>query len=393
MKKIIVILSLVLNLIAFAQKDELKLLKKIYDKDYPSSSDIEKYKGALKSLETIATSEEDKVYTEFYIGMLPLLEFASLGQKATPQDQMKIFDSKALEKFTSAINKTLEFEKNSGIKLYTDDINETLSWFKPSLRQIAFQYNNASKYKEAAVLFYNIYLLDKKGGSNLENAAILAVQSEDYKIAEKYYKELVESDYLKNGKIYYATNKASEKEEVIESLQDRNTKLKFGTHEKPRDENASVKKPNAYKIYAILVAQNGDLELAKKVYREAKMFNPNDIELLTGEANLYFQTKDMVTYKSLIKEIVKKDPNNASLQYNIGYLSIAEDGKIVDEINKNLDNPKVYAELMEKRKAIYQEALPYFEQSYKLDPSNSNTKIILKSTYEVLGMKDKAAQL
>lgn len=393
MKKIIVILFLVLNLIAFAQKDELKTLKKIYDREIPSTSDIVKYKEALKSLETTATTEEDKVYTNFYAGMLPFMEIASLGEKVTPQDQMRIFTPKALENFSTAINQTLEFEKKSGNKLYTDDINETLGWFKPMVKQLAFQLNNASKFKEAANLFYNIYLMDKKDGSNIENAAILAVQTQDYKAAEKYYKEFIESDYLKNGKIYYATNKASDKEEVMESLQDRSNKLKIGTHEKPRDENASDKKPNAYKIYAILVAQNGDLELAKKVYKEAKELNPDDLELLIGEANLYYQTKDMVTYKSLIKEIAKKDPNNATMQYNIGYLSLSDDGNIVDEINKNLDKPKVYAELIEKRKAIYQEALPYFEQSYKLDPTNNDTKTILKATYEVLGMKEKAAKL
>jgi tetratricopeptide (TPR) repeat protein len=393
MKKIIVILFLVLNLIAFAQKDELKTLKKIYDREIPSTSDIVKYKEALKSLETTATTEEDKVYTNFYAGMLPFMEIASLGEKVTPQDQMRIFTPKALENFSTAINQTLEFEKKSGNKLYTDDINETLGWFKPMVKQLAFQLNNASKFKEAANLFYNIYLMDKKDGSNIENAAILAVQTQDYKAAEKYYKEFIESDYLKNGKIYYATNKASDKEEVMESLQDRSNKLKMGTHEKPRDENASDKKPNAYKIYAILVAQNGDLELAKKVYKEAKELNPDDLELLNGEANLYYQTKDMVTYKSLIKEIAKKNPNNASMQYNIGYLSLSDDGNIVDEINKNLDKPKVYAELIEKRKAIYQEALPYFEQSYKLDPTNNDTKTILKATYEVLGMKEKAAKL
>ena len=66
---------------------------------------------------------------------------------------------------------------------------------------------------------------------------------------------------------------------------------------------------------------------------------------------------------------------------------------MVEEINNNLDKPKVYEELMTKRKAMYQSALPHFEASYKLDPTNENTKIMLRSTYEILGMKDKADKI
>ena len=47
---------------------------------------------------------------------------------------------------------------------------------------------------------------------------------------------------------------------------------------------------------------------------------------------------------------------------------------------------------MAKRKSLYEAALPHFEESYKLDPTSEITKILLKSTYEILGMKDKAAK-
>ena len=72
---------------------------------------------------------------------------------------------------------------------------------------------------------------------------------------------------------------------------------------------------------------------------------------------------------------------------------MSDDVKLVEEINKNLENPKVYSELMAKRKAMYQSALPYFEESFRLDSTNENTKMMLKSTYETLGMKEKADKL
>jgi len=48
---------------------------------------------------------------------------------------------------------------------------------------------------------------------------------------------------------------------------------------------------------------------------------------------------------------------------------------------------------MTKRKAMYQSALPHFEESYRLDPTNENTKMMLKSTYQTLGMKEKADKI
>ena len=63
---------------------------------------------------------------------------------------------------------------------------------------------------------YPTYKLDKKDGQSLENASILAVQAKNYKMAEKYYRELYESDYTGSGTFYYATNKMNQAEEKLE---------------------------------------------------------------------------------------------------------------------------------------------------------------------------------
>ena len=392
MKKTLLLVALTFSVATFAQKDELKTLKKIYAKDMPSSSDMVEYKSAIKSLETLATTEEDKVYTNFYAGMSPIMEMNSLGEKATPQDQMRIFSPKALDKFASSINETLEFEKKSGKKIYTDDINETLSWFIPQIEQAAFQLNEAKQFKMASTAFYSLYKLDNTSGSNLLNAAILSLQAEDYQQSLKLYEEYRDSDYLKNGYVYYATNKLNDQEESFTSKKARKSKLDIKTHEKPRDEKVSGRE-DILKSIANIKAQLKDVEGAKKAYSDAKNEYPDNLNILMDEANFYYNQNDIQTYRNLIKEIIKKDPTNASLYFNIGYLGLSDDVKLVEEINKNLENPKVYSELMTKRKAMYQSALPYFEESFRLDSTNENTKMMLKSTYETLGMKEKADKL
>ena len=55
---------------------------------------------------------------------------------------------------------------------------------------MAFDFNGLKKYKEASKAFYNTFQLDPADVANLENAAITAMQGEDYLNAEKYYREI-----------------------------------------------------------------------------------------------------------------------------------------------------------------------------------------------------------
>lgn len=390
MKKLVLSATLLLSLATFAQKEELKVLKKIYAKDKPSSDDIQLYKNTLTTLESKSVEESDKVYSNFYKGMLLLIEMQSLNENASPIEKMKVINPERLEAFSNAVTTTLDYEKKVGKKIYTDDINETLSWLKPMLLESAYKLNEVSKFKESANMFYFIYKLDKTDGSSLENAAILALQSQDYVLAQKYYEEFKNSDYLNNGVIYYAINKASKQEEQAPNLETRKNMIALGTHEKPRDEKMSAKKPEVYKTLATILAENKDFDKAKQVYKEAKVFAPKNVELLINEATLYYQTNDLVTYESLIKEVVKLDPNNASLHFNIGYLALAEDSKLVDQINASVKDVKKYNELTAKRKELFLNALPHFEKAYSIDPKDENTKSILKMTYEIVGQPEKA---
>ncbi|MFC4740188.1 tetratricopeptide repeat protein [Flavobacterium ponti] len=399
MKKIIFIVTLFFSFAILAQTDELKTLDRTYNlSSAPSQKDIDKVKVALASLDGMLSnlSPEQKNKYNFYKGIQPLMEVFVIAIN-NPTDKTAIINSLAYNKLiitAEYFNKVLDFEKNIVKKEHTSDIvKDIVPLIKPLVLQKAYTLNSSSKFKDASDYFYLAYLLDKNDGSNLENAAILSVQSEDYKKAEKLYEEFLNSDYLTNGIVYYAVSKANEKEETFPSSKARLNAINIGTHEKPRDEKVILKKPSIYKMYATLVENNGNVEKAKKIYNEAKEFNNDDLELLTNEANLYYNSNDLVTYSKLIKELVEKDPNNATLQFKIGYLSIAEDGKLVEEINKNLDNRTKYDELVLKRKNSFIRALPYFEKAYNLEPTNADYKNALKSTYNVLDMKEKADKL
>lgn len=358
MRKLVLTVAFFVAANAWSQKNEIKAIKKIYEKEQISAEELGEYKGQLLKLKDLATSPDDKISYEFYKSMAPLVELTTLGANPNPAQMAKILNPTAIKEIVAGIKSTLDYEKSTGKKVYTTDINETLTWLKPMLQQAAYALNNTKKYKEGSEMFYNMYQLDNSDVSNLENAAILAVQAQDFPRGEMLYREIVAIGFNGTGKKAFQISQAD------------------GT-----------------KMLATLAFENKNYEVAKKDFETAKQFNPNDVPMLTNEANMYYLTGDIATYKKLITEVLVKDPNNATLQYNVGYLLISEDTKLVEEINANLKNAKKYDELTNKRKEMFKNALPYFEKAYQLDATNQDAKAVLKVAYEILGMKDKAAMV
>jgi tetratricopeptide (TPR) repeat protein len=364
MKKLILGATLLVSVATFAQKDELKTLKKIYSKSEISEKDLESYKAASDALQGLASEESDKVYAKFYKVMYPTVVLASKGAKATPQDQMNLYNPEFIQEYGTTIDETIAFEKKSSKKVYTDDLIEEKKEFKQGLTTLALSLNKAKKYKEAAILFYNVYLFDKKTeGKSLQNAAILSVQCEDYKLALKYYEELLASDYVTNGIVYFAVNKATGLEEEVSSREDRIKFISMNLYEKPRDLKVSDNKPEFMRILALLYRQNNDLDKAKDIYTKARIIAPDDEELKKGEFELY---------------------------YSLGYSGLSEEEKLVNELNASRADKNKFDELLAKRKTMFMNVIPDFEKAYSINPSDQNTKSILKMAYEVTGQPEKA---
>ncbi|MFD2907849.1 hypothetical protein ACFSX9_03780 [Flavobacterium ardleyense] len=367
MKKLILSAALLLSVATFAQKEELKTLKKIYSKKAISEKDLAMYKDASDALQSKATEESDKVYAELYKTMYPTVVLASKGDKASPQDLMKLYTPEFVKEYGAVIDETIEFEKKSGKKIHTDELIAEKIEFKSNLSALAMSLNGAAKFKEGSDVFYNLYIFDpKQEGKSLHNAALLAIQSKDYKLSEKRYEELYKSDYLNNSVHYYAVNKATGKEEDLLTKENRTKFIGLGVYEKPRDEKVSKMKPEVLKMLAILYDQNGELAKAKEAYAGARLLLPNDNELKTGEFSIY---------------------------YNEGFAGLADESKLVDEMNAISANDKKMPELVAKRKEMFSKVIPLFEKAYSIKPDDANTRSVLKLGYEVTGQTEKVKSL
>jgi tetratricopeptide (TPR) repeat protein len=74
------------------------------------------------------------------------------------------------------------------------------------------------------------------------------------------------------------------------------------------------------------------------------------------------------------------NPKNPDALSQIGDYYLTEGNAIGEDMNKlgnSADEVKKYNELKAKRKAIYMQAKPYFEQAQKIDPDDAQIKRIL----------------
>lgn len=425
-KQILLASAVLVSVSSFAQKDELKKLKKIYEKDAPTVSDISDYKANLEKLAPLANEEMDKVYYNFFKGMLPVVQAISYGPTITPAQIASNYTLKSVSDLTTAINETLEYEKKTGKKVYTDDINKKIAPIKSGILSIAVGYADQKKFKEAAEVLYSVYKLDKKEQDKLFYAASYAFNSADYDKALQYYTELKEINYSGEGTVYWAFNKASGKEETFNSKEERALYMKAGSHEKPRDEKLPSNRGEIYKYIAFILVDKGKTDEAKVAIAEAKKANPDDDSLILTEADIYLKLKDYDTYNKLISEVLAKDPKNVVLLFNLGVISanankldeaekyyvkaleidptyfdalinfselrLRADTKIVDEMNKmgttEKDN-KRYEVLKASREKNFKSLLPHLEKAVELKPEDDAVKKTLLSVYNALEMTDK----
>ncbi len=430
-KHIILASAILVSVSSFAQKEELKKLKKIYEKEEIKGNDLTEYKALVNKVEPLATEEGDKIYAAFYKAMIPVLESNAIDKTMTPQQlQMayaKLVTPKAISDLAVGLNATLDYEKKTGKKVYTDDIKETIAAFKPTFIDVAIALADAKQYKLASEVLYGAYQLDKSDQDNLFYAASYSANAEDLDTALEYYYELKRLKYTGERSIYFAFNTTSKVEENFGDNKNlRDLAIKAGSHTKPREEKISSKAGVVYKNIALILVQKGKVDEARAAVAEARKANPEDSGLILTEAELYLQIKDYDTYTRLVNEALQKDPTNVDLVYNLGVIStnankledaekyykraieidpnyfnallnlsellLRADEKFVTEMNKlgtsEKDN-KRYEVIKAERNKNFKSVLPYLEKAVELKGDNDAAKKTLLSVYNALEMTDK----
>ena len=409
MKKII--LSLIvfcLFQLSYSQKKELKTIEKQI-----KSEEYENALNTINSIKSLVDSSDDKIKARYYY----------LKGLARYQNGNGSFENKLLS--IDDFNEVKEIEL-SGSKIYTikvDDIfTELFNSFVNDSRSALDNKNYEKSYKnlEAA---YNV---SKKDTLYLYNAALVATEAKDYKVALDFYEELINLKYSGVSMNYYAVEKESGKEQVFQDEKSRNFSVDvIGTHEAPRDEMAESVEIDILRSMAAIYKTQEEYDKSIIYLDLAKKIDENDINLILLESNVRWEMGEVDEYQKLISKALEIEPDNVDLVFNLGvvnadkgnfddaigyynkaieidpnytkaYLNAAalileKEGPIIEEMNSlgmSTADYNRYDELKIERENLYKSAIPYLEEVYNLENDNLNAARTLKNIFSALGDTD-----
>ena len=409
MKKIILSLIIFcLFQLSYSQKKELKTIEKQI-----KSEEYENALNTINSIKSLVDSSDDKIKARYYY----------LKGMARYQNGNGSFENKLLS--IDDFNEVKEIEL-SGSKIYTIKVDgiftELFNSFVNDSRSALDNKNYEKSYKnlEAA---YNV---SKKDTLYLYNAALVATEAKDYKVALDFYEELINLKYSGVSMNYYAVEKESGKEQVFQDEKSRNFSVDvIGTHEAPRDEMAESVEIDILRSMAAIYKTQEEYDKSIIYLDLAKKIDENDINLILLESNVRWEMGEVDEYQKLISKALEIEPDNVDLVFNLGvvnadkgnfddaigyynkaieidpnytkaYLNAAalileKEGPMIEEMNSlgmSTADYNRYDELKIERENLYKSAIPYLEEVYNLENDNLNAARTLKNIFSALGDTD-----
>ncbi len=391
---------ILISSISYGQKKELKQAQKLIDQEF--------YSEALNVLNTnkdFILSSDKKYHAQYYF----------LNGWALKENSDYLASVKSLKK-------SMEIERSLRQKKYIENANILMQQAEADLVNSAVEDNKNGNFKSASVKLYDAYLMNPEKDDNINYlyfSASSAVNSKDYDTALEYYAKLKEMDYTGVVSEYFVTPVETNIEEKV-SETEYNLFKNSKDYTNQRVGKTESRLPEIVKNIALIYVQKGEVDLAISAIKEARAINPDDVNLLLSEADLYIKLGDREKFKELMKLAVQKDPDNAILYYNLGvingeqgefdeakkfYLKSLEldpsytatylnlvglilegEGPIVEEMNKLVTSRKAsdldkYDQLEEKRVGLYKECLPYLEKLIEIDPDNIEAIKTAKNIY------------
>lgn len=327
--QVITALFLALSIFSFAQKKELKAVEKAL-----KSNNYTQAKSLIGQVESMLSGMDDKSKAKYYYLNAQALYANGTGSNSDV--------SLALESLNNAdgfyVSEIIELKKS----METTFLTKTNDYYKSS------NFDDASKGFE---ILYNISPIDT---TYLYYAASSAVSAKNYDNALIHYNKLRTLNYTGVKKQYFATNVKSGEEEILDKVT-RDIFVKSGEYIKPTERMSESKVGEITKNIALILSSQGKTDEALVAIKDARKSNPDNVDLIINEANLYLQLKDEKKFKSLLEEALEQQPNNDNLLYNIGVISMKN-----NEIEK---------------------ARSSFEKVLKINPSFADAALNLSTTY------------
>ena len=335
MKHIALLTFILIFNFSFAQKKELRKAQKLYDAgDFSGASKL------LLENQSILENADKKVKPNY--------------------DFLRGKIAQNNKDFQDAFDLYVSLKEVASIK---EEVAQQLNLLSGDIVNSAIDDNGNGNFKSSTEKLYLAYMIEPELNLDyLYYAASSAVNAEMFDVALNYYIELKDKNYTGIVTKYFVTEvESGEETEVSES--EYNLYKKSKSYENHRQEDTPSRFPEIVKNIALIHAQLGDKDKAMAAVQEARLADPNDLNLILTEANIYIELGEKSKFQALMNEAIAQDPENANLYYNLAVVT---------------------SDLGEK-----EAARGYYEKAIELDPAYENAymnlvALILEQEQEIV---------
>ena len=335
MKHIALLTFILIFNFSFSQKKELRKAQKLYD-----AGDISGASQLLLENQSILENADKKVKPNY--------------------DFLRGKIAQNNKDFQDAFDLYVSLKEVVSIK---EEVAQQLNLLSADIVNSAIDDNGNGDFKSSTEKLYLAYMIDPEQNADyLYYAASSAVNAEMFDVALNYYIELKDKNYTGVVTKYFVTEvESGEETEVSES--EYNLYKKSKSYENHRQEDTPSRFPEIVKNIALIHAQLGDKDKAMAAVQEARLADPNDLNLILTEANIYIELGEKSKFQDLMNEAIAQDPENANLYYNLAVVT---------------------SDLGEK-----EAARGYYEKAIELDPAYENAymnlvALILEQEQEIV---------
>jgi len=410
-KQLLILSAFLLSMTMFGQKDELKTAEKAI-----KSNDFSSAVTAINQAESLIGGADQKTKAKFYY-----LKGMALYQNGANEN---------VEEVGAAFNDLLDYEKESDKPKYSNEVGGLINALiqntaakASSDYEMAIQTTEPSDYIKAAKGFAQVYALSPQDTAFLDNAALVYFYGKDYESSKSTYEQLLDLNYTGITTIYVANNKDDGQEVTYSDKKTMDLQVKLGIVENAREEIKDSRREIIFKNLAQNYSMLENPEKALELISQGREEFPDSYSLLIDEANLYYKAGNNAKFKEKLEEAISMNPTEPTLYYNVGVMNmdqgnideaivnfkksidlkpdyadaynnigaaIIEKAKpIIEEMNKSLADFDKYDKLQVQQFDIYREALPYYEEAYKINGKSISVVQTLMGLYENLDMGDK----
>lgn len=445
MKKIIITAAaLLLCTGLFAQENEINAALAAFESNNLTGAQAELDKVAqLIDGNTISPNSKAKYY--YVAGQLALVNGASI-EAAKMFGELSKYENGSMYSIRNKDTKTTEYfftlaeaeqkaasgnynkpkeEKlkvNYGANILADLTQKAESALSQANNAINSENNKLAgdKFLEAA---YLVKAMGLDYGLFQYNAALSYHKAKENQKAFDIYKELINSGYTGVSSSWTAIEVESGNEVSFPTKESADMQQKLGLIKSLKE----VKTPSVEKsLYAYTLDALADLKKYDEVVEKISEKYANDAEIQTLVANVYhFSGKNDLFLNKLLEsaelepnnpvnffnigviymdnnedekaleyfnKAIKADPNYKNAYTNIALVLIKPEKELVEIINANLGGSAKEKELyklnIDKRKALYVQAIPYLKKAFELDKTNYEYAKTLRQAYQIAEMFD-----